>query len=246
MSATPTCCVPAHDPQGALGLSSVRQVNARVRIEVEHAFRNHRGGVRVLAAPNRGRDIGPFLSAAGRLLRDGGYEVVGHLHGKRSVEAGSGVGDRWRTHLLANLLGLGAGGLDAVLALFADDSRLGLLFAEDRQCVGWTDNRPVAEALAARLVPRPELPPAPVFPLGNMFWARPAALESLWTLGLQPSNFHGRTPAPRRHRAACVGKDAAGRVRSGRLRLAYCLQAWVGLVTQLNLTLLRPSFVDKS
>ena len=158
------------------------------RIEIEYAFRAHRGSVRVLVVPNRGRDIGPFLSDAGRLLRDG-YDVVGHLHGKRSLEAGLGLGDRWRSYLLTNLLGLDAGGLDAVLAPFTADPRLGLLFAEDRHCVGWTDNLPAAQALAARMDPRPALPAAPVFPLGTMFWTRPAALEPLWALKLGPEDF---------------------------------------------------------
>ena len=36
------------------------------RIEIEYAFRAHRGGVRVLVVANRGRDIGPFLSDAKR------------------------------------------------------------------------------------------------------------------------------------------------------------------------------------
>lgn len=158
------------------------------RIEAEHAFRAHRGAVRVLRVPNKGRDIGPFLASAGQALRDGGYDVVGHLHGKRSPDSGP-TGDKWRTYLLTNLLGLGAGGVQAVLAPFAADPRLGLLFAEDRHCVGWTANRPHADALAARLSPRPALPTAPIFPLGTMFWARPAALAPWWDLGLQPADF---------------------------------------------------------
>ncbi len=161
------------------------------RIEVEYAFRAHRGSVCVLVVSNRGRDIGPFLSDAGRHLRAGEYDVVGHLHGKRSLEVGGGLGDRWREYLLTNLLGLGrnAGGVDAVLAPFAADAQLGLLFAEDRHCVGWTKNLSVAQALAARMHPAPVLPAAPIFPLGTMFWARPAALEPLWALKLGPADF---------------------------------------------------------
>jgi len=39
------------------------------------------------------------------------------------------------------------------------------------------------------MAPPPVLPEWPVFPLGTMFWARPAALAPLWDLGLQPADF---------------------------------------------------------
>ena len=159
------------------------------RIEVEWAFRGYKGGsARVVVAPNRGRDIGPFLTEVGALVQAGQYDVVGHLHGKRSLAVDGAMGDRWRSFLVDTLLG-GAAGLPAVLSLFADDPGLGLLFAEDRHCVGWDRNRPIAEALAARMQPAPALPEWPVFPIGTMFWARPAALAPLWALGLVPQDL---------------------------------------------------------
>ena len=167
----------------------VTTTSGRSRIEAEYAFRAHRGAVRVLAVANRGRDIGPFLGEAGRLLREGGYDIVGHLHGKRSAEIDSTMGERWRTYLMSNLLGLGAGGVRAALAPFGADPALGLLFAEDRHCVGWNSNKPIAEALAERMLPRPTLPTVPVFPLGTMFWARPAALAPLWNLGIKTDDL---------------------------------------------------------
>src|SRR5262249_10783625 len=67
-----------------------------------------RGEVHIRLTPNRGRDIGAFLSAFGADLADR-YEIVGHVHGKRSVFArGSSdpfMGDRWREFLWQNLLG---------------------------------------------------------------------------------------------------------------------------------------------
>ena len=72
---------------------------------------------------------------------------------------------------------------------------LGLVFAEDRHCVGWSKNRPIAEALAARMQPPPTLPAWPVFPIGTMFWARPAALAPLWALGLKPQDLPGEPVA---------------------------------------------------
>ena len=161
------------------------------RLEIEYAFRGYKGGsTRYLVTPNRGRDIGPFLTEVGRLVGAGEYDVVGHLHGKRSLAIDAGVGDRWRSYLLDTLLG-GNG----VLSLFEQDPALGLVFAEDRHCVGWSKNRAVASALAARMTPPPTLPEWPIFPIGTMFWARPAALTPLWALGLGPQDFPAE-PAP--------------------------------------------------
>lgn len=171
----------------------ITTTSERKQIEIEHAFRAHRAGsVRVLVGPNRGRNIGPLLTTAGPALRDGGYDVVAHLHGKRSLAVDGTTGDRWRAFLLGTLLG---GGLQPQLALFASDPALGLLFAEDRHCVGWTENRPFAEALAARMDPAPRLPEWPIFPIGAMFWARPAAIAPLWALDLRSEDFPPE-PAP--------------------------------------------------
>jgi len=165
------------------------------RLEIEYAFRAYKGGsTRYILTPNRGRDIGPFLTEVGQLVGDGQYDVVGHLHGKRSLAVDAGLGDRWRSFLVGTLLG-GKAGLPAVLSLFERDPKLGLLFAEDRHCVGWSKNRPVADGLAARLEPAPTLPEWPVFPIGTMFWARPAAMTPLWALGLGLQDFPTE-PAP--------------------------------------------------
>lgn len=165
------------------------------RIEVEYAFRGYKGGsTRLVVVPNRGRDIGPFLTEVGAVVQAGQYDVIGHLHGKRSLAVDAGLGDRWRSFLVDTLLG-GAAGLPAVLSLFAREPSLGLAFAEDRHCVGWSRNRPIADALAARMQPPPALPEWPVFPIGTMFWARPAALAPLWALGLGPQDLPGEPVA---------------------------------------------------
>ncbi len=180
--------------QAPLDLILTTTSDAR-RIEVEYAFRGHKGGsVRIVVVPNRGRDIGPFLTEVGPLVQDSGYDVIGHLHGKRSLAVDATLGDRWRGFLLDTLLG-GTAGLPAIWALFAGDPDLGLVFAEDRHCVGWSKNRPDAEALAARMRPVPVLPEWPVFPIGTMFWARPAAVAPFWALGLGPQDLPGEPVA---------------------------------------------------
>ncbi|MET0721943.1 MAG: rhamnan synthesis F family protein, partial [Tardiphaga sp.] len=46
---------------------------------------NHRGPVEIAVVENRGRDIAPFLTGLGSRLVEGGYDLVGHIHGKRSL-----------------------------------------------------------------------------------------------------------------------------------------------------------------
>jgi lipopolysaccharide biosynthesis protein len=72
---------------------------------------------------------------------------------------------------------------DRILSQFVQQPGLGMVLADDPNCLGWSENRDQAEALAQRL----GLPPLPVaidFPVGSMFWARQGALKSLYELGL--------------------------------------------------------------
>lgn len=161
--------------------------------EVRYAFEKYRkGAVEIMEAPNRGRDIGPFMTLLGDRVDAGGYDLVGHFHGKKSMAvegAVPGLGDRWRQFLVQTLMGSSRRELGQVLGLFAESPQLGLVFAEDRNAVGWAKNRDIADDLAARLRPRPVLPSQPFYPLGNMFWSRPAAVKPLWDLGLDWSDY---------------------------------------------------------
>jgi hypothetical protein len=157
------------------------------RVQAEYHFLQYgHGDVHYVDVPNRGRDIGPFLTSLREPLARGNYDIVGHLHAKRSLAVDPQMGDRWRTYLLDTLLG------DTFLTLanlFAGEERLGLVFAEDRHSVGWNDNYAIAEKLAQHMKPAVSLPPFPCFPLGTMFWARPTALAPLWRLGLKTDDF---------------------------------------------------------
>jgi lipopolysaccharide biosynthesis protein len=150
------------------------------RIECEHAFLKYRGGdVSVVEVDNIGRDVAPFIQALPHFLSQKSYDVVGHFHGKKSLAVSQKVGDIWRSFLTSTLIG-DADNLAKVLQHFAVDEKLGLIFAEDCHYVGWSKNKVYAEELARRLQPAPLLPNEPVFPIGTMFWARTAALRSIW------------------------------------------------------------------
>lgn len=148
------------------------------------AFARHGGTVEIRVMPNRGRDIGPFLTGFAREIVSGGYDVFGHIHGKQSLSVDAAMGNLWREFLWENLIGGAYPMLDLVAATFAIRPDLGLMMAEDPHLVGWDENRAIAETLATRLGVGLPLDDFFDFPLGNMFWARPSALAPLLALDL--------------------------------------------------------------
>ena len=146
-----------------------------------------RGSVSVEACPNRGRDIGPMLTRFADALQS--YEVIGHLHGKRSlaltsVGLSTDLGVQWYEFLLQHLAGDQFPMMDLILDRFADRERLGLVFPEDPNLTGWSKDREIARDLARRMAPTMQIPQSIDFPIGTMFWARPAALKPLFDLKL--------------------------------------------------------------
>jgi glycosyltransferase involved in cell wall biosynthesis len=137
----------------------------------------------VRIVPNKGRDIGPLLTA----LYDDlvGYDLIGHFHGKRSPYVNTSFwGDDWREFLWQNLIGSLHPMMDSIAAAFAQSSDLGLVFPSDPNVCGWDKNKGHAAALASRMGWHGSLPEYFDFPVGTMFWARPEALRPLFQLGL--------------------------------------------------------------
>ena len=118
----------------------------------------------------------------------GSYDLLGHVHGKRSVsvtKAAPEVGSRWREFLWQNVLGdTDLRMADRIVSAFASDPKLGLVFPEDPNLLTWGRNHGLAAGIADRLGIRSPLPNNFDFPAGVMFWARTAALEPLFALGL--------------------------------------------------------------
>jgi lipopolysaccharide biosynthesis protein len=153
------------------------------------AFRRYKGSLEIEVVPNRGRDIGPFVTAFGTRMVEGGYDLVGHVHGKRSLGVDAAMGEAWRHFLWENLIGGAYPMLDLVAHTFSDNPTVGLLMAEDPHLVGWDENRVIAEDLARRMGLAAPLDDFFDFPLGTMFWARPAALRPLLDLVLDWDDY---------------------------------------------------------
>lgn len=140
-----------------------------------------RGQVSICLAPNRGRDIGPFLTTFGQALTR--YDIIGHLHGKRSPQT-AGHGEVWREFLWQHLLGDLHPMMDIILARLGSADAPGIVFAEDATLSSWDENLDAASRLAERIGLELPLPPFFEFPNGTMFWCRAAALKPLFELGL--------------------------------------------------------------
>ena len=158
--------------------------------ECRKNFVNYPGQVVAIeTVPNRGRDIGPFLTAFGTRIAEN-YDFVGHLHTKKSVGVASDeVIEKWRTFLLENLLGSKSNRMmDRIFGFMSNTPTIGMVFPDDPNIVGWDKNKPFAEELAERLCIT-KLPENFSFPVGTMFWARVDALRRFWALGLDWEDY---------------------------------------------------------
>jgi glycosyltransferase involved in cell wall biosynthesis len=167
-----------------LSTDAAAKANALAAAAARHAG----GDVHIRVVPNRGRDIGPLLTEFGGSIADD-YDLVGHLHGKRSLAVDAATGDRWREFIWQNLVGHLHPMMDTIIARFAGDETLGLVFPEDPHLVDWGNNLDIANDLAGRMEIDEPLPPFFDFPVGGMFWARAAALKPLFDLRLRWDDY---------------------------------------------------------
>jgi hypothetical protein len=169
--------------------------NNKARVLRKATANYSRGEVLIRVVPNRGRDIGAFLTAFSKDILEG-YNIIGHVHSKRSLfTADLTIGERWRNFSWENLIGGIHPMLDIILRRFADDEQLGIVFPDDPHLCDWDFNRPIAEKLAKQIGIKEPLPPFFDFPVGTMFWARTAALTPLFNLGLD-WNDYPKEPVP--------------------------------------------------
>lgn len=154
-----------------------------------NAILERRGGMaaNVWIVPNQGRDILSFIKDMPAHLS--GYDIVGHVHGKKSAHVASETGNRWRDFMWQNLVGGHFAMLDKIAGAFAQYSEIGLIFPEDPHLNGWDFNEPIATDLAVRLGAEIPLPLHFDFPIGTMFWARPEALRPVFDMPLLPDEI---------------------------------------------------------
>jgi glycosyltransferase involved in cell wall biosynthesis len=155
---------------------------------VRKYLRNYNGKVvDISPVPNKGRDIGPFLTQfRDKILRH--YEFIGHFHTKNTRSNIYTSMDKWKDFLLENLIGGKANMTDIILQNMIADPTIGMVFPDDPNIMGWDQNHQIALDLASKLE-IDSLPRHFNFPVGTMFWARVDAIRNLFELNLDVNDF---------------------------------------------------------
>ena len=179
--------IKASQAKPALFISTTRE-EGKVRVKVM-MDKNGLQPKEIAVFPNRGRDIGPFLTGFGpKLFSD--YEIVGHIHSKQSPHAHDDYLQNWVEFLEKGLIGKSGGMMDAILAKMASDPSIGIIYPDDPGCFGWEGNYAYGEDLLKRMgFQSPDKDASMNFPVGTMFWARTAALKPLIDLNLKWEDY---------------------------------------------------------
>jgi rhamnosyltransferase len=161
--------------------------------------------VDVRVIPNRGRDVGAFLVGIKDVVRD--YDLVCFAHDKKSsYMLPESVGEDWSDKLFeCNLASKEY--VQNIIQLFAVDEYLGLTFAPVPHhgmyffLLGgkhnWRDNADITKQLQEKVGGKGKLGKKVlvddalplIAPLGSMFWARTAAIQKLYDLDWDYTDF---------------------------------------------------------
>jgi FMN phosphatase YigB (HAD superfamily) len=145
--------------------------------------------LKVVVAPNRGRNFGPLLVEFGKELLE--YDLMCHVHSKKSLYSGREQ-TQWFDYL-NQFLFKDLHVVSCLLRLFDENPELGIYYPTSFWMMPswvnhWTCNRPFAQ----EFVDEWELNTTENFinyPVGGMFWARPKALKQLLEKEFTYENF---------------------------------------------------------
>jgi GT2 family glycosyltransferase len=138
---------------------------------------------------NRGRDVFPFL----KVLKEVGdsYEYALHIHTKKSAHNPL-FGTRWLGHMMSRLLYNESYIENLIYIMQSFD--VGLIVPEVMKELvpnyKWGKNKDlVANLFSQSNIAPTVLESRLVFPAGNMFWVKPAALKKIYTKGIEVNDF---------------------------------------------------------
>ena len=171
---------------------------------IEKAFREKCRCVKlqVDVFKNRGRDVAPFIVQMAPILQQ--YSYVCHIHSKKT-KTGE-YGNEWRKYIFKHLFGCKEY-VKAVFSIFQKNSDIGIIMPETYPVLElqaeWGGNLEGVKTLLERIgCAKEQLPQNPVFPVGNMFWAKTDAIMPAFTSGLTQQDFpeeQGQTNATIAH-----------------------------------------------
>ena len=144
--------------------------------------------VEVEVFENRGRDVAPFLIQMKDKVDK--YKYICHIHSKKTKT--NDHGNEWRKYIFTHLLG-NTEYLKRIFRIFESDPTLGILMPETYPVLElqaeWGGNKDGVQTLLNQLGIEEKLPKDPVFPVGNMFWARSEAVKKIFEHGFKQSDF---------------------------------------------------------
>tara|TARA_Y100001954_G_C15805465_1_gene602384 strand:- start:431 stop:2767 length:2337 start_codon:yes stop_codon:yes gene_type:complete len=142
----------------------------------------------IMLTPNKGRDIGPFITEVGPML-DRKYHIYGHIHTKKSVHIDKNDAETWRNFLIVNLLGDKENPMmDTIVNQMVSDKNIGMVFPYDPHCPKWDANYSIAQKIAKKMK-IDKLPEEFNFPVGTMFWAKKGSLSPLFNIGIEWDDY---------------------------------------------------------
>jgi len=168
--------------------------NEQDKEKMKEIFEDYPAALDIRIVPNRGRDIGPFLSEFGQELINH-YDIIGHIHTKKSIHLKDRASfSRWIEFLMTHLLGDGKNlaTADTIIEKMVasrkenpkeNNKPIGFVFPDEKMAISWVKNRKIAEKIAGRLGVN-NLPDFINFSLGNMFWISKEVLKPFVDLQL--------------------------------------------------------------
>jgi len=163
---------------------SLPEEQENFRTEIQGNFPN----AHIYIAPNRGRDIAPFLEIF-QIISPFNYQFLCKLHSKKSTHLSAG--ENRRQYLFSELLG-SEQRVNEILRLMRQNAKIGMVvpkgFLLSGVDIDTFTNRKNLETLASLLnIPLHDY--YFEYPAGSMFWCRPSCLEKLAGSGIQTADF---------------------------------------------------------
>lgn len=147
---------------------------------IKEKFLKYRVRGTVKLTPNFGRDLVPFMDHALPKAITQGFDIVAHLHTKKSLRLNDDSGTTWREFLWTTLIGSReVSAANHIVKAMSLDETIGLVFPSDAMYCGWASNLGQALNLMSKLGLPKDVSQHFDFPVGTMFWARTEAIRKL-------------------------------------------------------------------
>lgn len=164
--------------------------------EINKVLKDEKITAHLVLTPNYGRDLMPFLALKNTLRQ---YDIVGHFHTKRSLEAAFFAGESWRTELIKMLIEPA----DNIMYNFEKNSKLGIVIADvpsffrfNKIVNADSENQMIAPIMndvwkRMEMKKRANFHDITTFTMsyGTFFWSKVDLLDPLFDLDIMPSEI---------------------------------------------------------